>query len=139
MKPLFSISIFITSILISISCSTHRIFNKDYPKLVFSEIKTDYSLTDLNSYGCMEIDLSILLHIIQNGTLITEKEVHDHYSTTGCTINGSIKINGKESEFVYDYGGIIYFSDGKILGCGKNCCMENYPYCSWDINDLKGY
>ena len=139
MRPLFSIIILITSILISISCSTHRILNKDYPKLVFSDLKTDYSLTDLNSYGCMKIDSSILMHIIQNGTLITEKEVHDRYSTTGCTINGSIKINAKENEFVYDYGGIIYFSDGKILGCGKNCCTENYPYCSWDENDLKGF
>ena len=139
MSPLFSITISITLILISISCSSHRILNNNYPELVISDVKTDYSLTDQNSYGCKKIDLSVIKHIIQNGTLISEKEVHDRYSTTGCTIKGIIKINGKECKFVYDYGGILYFSDGIILGCGKNCCMENYPYCSWDENDLKGF
>jgi hypothetical protein len=45
----------------------------------------------------------------------------------------SIGINGKESEFVYDYGGIIYFSDGKFLGCG----MVLQPRASHNL-DKKG-
>lgn len=123
----------------SVSCSTYRILNEKYPGLIFSDIKSDYALTDLNKYGCEKIDISVLKHILENGTWITEKDAHDYYSTTGCTIKGSISIDKKAKEFVYDYGGIMYFSDGKILGCGENCCRENYPHCSYDKTNLKGF
>ena len=126
-------------IAISVSCSTFSILNEKYPGVVFSKLKSDFSLTDLNNYGCTKIDISVLKHILQNGTWVTEKEIHDYYSTTGCTINGSIRINDKKSEFIYDYGGIIYFSDGTILGCGENCCRDNYPNCSYDKRNLKGF
>ena len=96
-------------------------------------------LIDLNNYGCKRIDSSVIKHILKNGTWITEKDVHDYYSTTGCTIKGSVAINNKEIKFVYDYGGIIYFDDRKILGCGENCCREDYPNCSYDKSNLKGF
>ena len=82
--------------------------------------------------------MSALQYILKNGTMITGKEAHDYYSVIGCTIKGSVKINRKAHEFVYDYGGLIYFSDGKILGCGEGCCKESYPYCSWNKEGLKG-
>jgi hypothetical protein len=106
---------------------------------VFSELKTDYTLIDLNNYGCQPIDSTVLNYILENGTFVTGKELHDHYSTTGCTIKGSVKINNESNKFVYDYGGIIFFSSGKILGCGEGCCRENYPNCSWDKDNLKGF
>jgi hypothetical protein len=123
----------------SVSCSTYGVLNKKYPGLVFSDIKSDYSLNDLNNYGCGKIDISVLKYILENGTWITEKIAHDYYSTTGCTINGIISINNKSKKFVFDYGGIFYFNDGKMLGCGENCCRENYPHCSYDKKNLKGF
>jgi hypothetical protein len=76
---------------------------------------------------------------LQKGILINEKEMHDHYSTSGCTIKGVVRINGKRNEFVYDYGGIIHFSNGIIIGCGEDCCTENYPNCSWDKHNLREF
>ena len=126
-------------IAICISCSIQSFLNKKYPELKFSDIKSDFSLVDLNNYGCKRIDSSVLKHILQNGTWITEKDVHDYYSTTGCTIKGNVAINNKKNKFVYDYGGIIYFENGKILGCGENCCREDYPNCSYDKSNLHGF
>lgn len=139
MKPLlFGILIFFL-IAIFASCSGYGISNSKYPGMVFSNIRSDYSIADLNQYGCTKIDRAVLRRILQYGTRITEKEVHDDYSTTGCTIKGSVAINNKEKEFVYDYGGILYFDDGKILGCGAACCREDYPNCSYGKTFLIGY
>ena len=135
---LFNIAI-TTLISICTSCSAQNIINKHYSELKFSDIKSDYSLVDLNNYGCERIDSSVLKHILKNGTWITEKDVHDYYSTTGCTIKGNVAINNKKNKFVYDYGGIIYFENGKILGCGENCCREDYPNCSYDKSNLHGF
>ena len=139
MRLLFFSAILAASIVVSVSCATHHVLSKNYPEIVFSDIETDYALTDLNNYGCEKIDFPVLEHILENGTFITEKKLHDNYSTTGCTILGYVKINGKSKHFVYDYGGIIRFDDGKIFACGENCCQEDYPNCSWDKRDLKGY
>ena len=139
MRSSFSIAVFSISIVILASCATNHIVNKNSPQIVFSDLTTDYSLTDLNNYGCEKIDMSVLQYILKNGTMITGKEAHDYYSVTGCTIKGNVKINRKAHGFVYDYGGLVYFSDGRILGCGENCCKEDYPYCSWDKEDLKGF
>jgi hypothetical protein len=139
MKHFFSFILFIFLTTTLTSCSTHTIYNRNGRETLFSDIKTDYSLIDVNHYGCESIDLTVLEHILENGTFVTEKELHDQYSTTGCTIEGSVKINNNLNEFVYDYGGIIYFSNGKILACGESCCRDNYPNCSWDKQNLKGF
>jgi hypothetical protein len=125
-------------VLLLISCSTNLINNKIHENIGFSNINSDYHLTDLNNYGCDKVDSSAIIHILQTGTLISEREVHDYYSTTGCNIKGNIFINGLKTNFTFEYGGIIYFSNGMVLGCGKDCCTENFPYCSYDAEDLKG-
>jgi hypothetical protein len=139
MKSILFGAIMILLVAICASCSRYGISNRMYPEMVFSNIKSDYAITDLNTYGCTKIDRIVLQRILQYGTWITEKEVHDDYSTTGCTIKGSVAINNKEREFVYDYGGILYFADGKILGCGEACCREDYPNCSYGKRYLIGY
>jgi len=123
--------------LLNISCASH-IISENNESTKYSKIKSDYKLTDLNNYGCKEINSSVIEHILHTGALVTEKEIHDYYSTTGCSIKGSVLLNGDSIGFSFDYGGIMHFSNGEILGCSENCCTENYPYCSFDVYNLKG-
>ncbi len=129
--------VFVVTMFLNVSCSTYTVANKNHENVNFSKIKSDYRLTDLNSYGCEKINSSEIEHILQAGILVTEKEIHDYYSTTGCSIKGSVLLNGNSTNFTFDYGGIMYFSNGVILGCGENCCSESYPYCSFDAHNLK--
>lgn len=128
----------IVGISFAAACSSHGLTNENHKSFKYAKLKSDYQITDLNHYGCEKIDASIIMHILQTGILITEKEVHDHYSTTGCSIEGSISINGCDTEFVFDYGGILYLGNGMIMGCAEKCCGKGYPYCSWDSDNLKG-
>ncbi|MCF6235533.1 MAG: hypothetical protein L3J70_04040 [Gammaproteobacteria bacterium] len=130
--------LFITILIFNISCTSHTIANKNYNEFQFSKIKSDYLLTDSNNYGCKKIDNSVIMHVLKTGTVVTDREVHDHFSTTGCSIRGSMVLDGAETDFTFDYGGIIYFSSGMILGCSKECCGGSYLYCSWDGQNLKG-
>lgn len=120
------------------SCSAKFITNKSHENIKFSNIDSAYRLTDLNGYGCEKIDASVIEHILRTGTLATEREVHDYYSTTGCSIRGSVFENGLKTDFTFDYGGIMYIDNGQILVCGKSCCNKNYSYCSYDPKSLKG-
>ena len=131
--------ILIIVVLFAISCSTYIVTNKNHGAIKFSKIKSDYQLTDLNNYGCEKINSSVIEHILHTGTIVTEKELHDYYSTTGCSVKGNMLLNGSSTDFTFDYGGIMHFSNGMILGCGENCCSENYPYCSFDAHNLKGF
>lgn len=106
--------------------------NKIHNKLTFSAIETNFELTDLNKYGCEKVDATVIKHVLETGTLISRREVHDHYSTTGCSVKGSMLVNGRETDFVFEYGGIIYFKNEMILGCAQNCCNDKFPHCSWD-------
>lgn len=132
---------FLALAVLAIGCDASQpghVTNENRPALQFTDIRSDYATTDVNGYGCTRIDKSVLEHILRYGTWLSEKEVHDYYSTTGCTIRGSVELNGKETKFDYDYVGIMRFANGMILGCGRNCCSESYPNCSWDKQDLKG-
>ena len=102
----------IVGILPVISCANQTtVVNKINNKLTFAEIRTNFELTDENKYGCEKIDTATIKHILRTGTLVTQREVHDYYSTTGCSIKGSMLINGKETDFTLEYGGIIYFKN----------------------------
>jgi len=129
---------FLGLLLIMASCTSPSVTAHGQDGIVFTDVQTDYRITDQNNYGCNKIDATVLNHILENGIRISEREVHDHFSTTGCTIKGNLKASGKPLDFIYDYGGIMYFADGSILGCAENCCRDNYPNCSWDAEDLKG-
>ena len=139
MRCFLHFKIIMILIAICASCSSHTVPNNTDRGIVFTDIKSDYTLNDMNNYGCKPIGLPVLEHIFKNGTFVTEKDLHDQYSTTGCTIKGRVKINNRTNEFIYDYGGIVYLSNGKILGCAQGCCREDYPNCSWDKKNLKGF
>lgn len=123
----------VIGVLPAVSCAGQTaIKNKYHNKLTFSAIKSNFELTDSNKYGCERIDASVIKHVLETGTLISRREVHDHYSTTGCSVKGSMLVNGRETDFTFEYGGIIYFKNDMILGCGQNCCSDKFAYCSWE-------
>jgi hypothetical protein len=120
------------------ACVSDIVHNKSDDKLEYSNLESDYRLTDLNNYGCEKVDRSSLLHILETGQVVSDREIHDHYSITGCTISGRLSVNGVPAQFTFDYGGIFTFSDGTKLGCGKDCCKDGFTFCSYDEEDLKG-
>jgi len=130
--------LFIMPFLIA-SCVANTIKNKAQNELYFSDVKTDFKLTDANNYGCKKIDISIINHILSTGVKSTARDIHDYYDTTGCSVTGQLKINNKLTDFTFDYGGILYLSNGINLTCGELCCKDGFTYCSWDKKNLRGY
>ena len=124
--------------ILSTACAPNLVHNKLNNKLEFSNLVSDYRVTDVNNYGCEKIGRSSLLHILKTGQEVSDRDIHDHYSTTGCTINGRFSVNGRPTHFTFDYGGIFIFSNGMKLGCGKNCCKGGFTFCSYDDEDLNG-
>jgi len=81
----------------------------------------------------------VIYHVLETGVESTARDIHDYYSTTGCSVTGVLEENSIRADFSFDYGGILHLSTGRILGCGKLCCQNSYTYCSWDENGLRGY
>lgn len=121
-----------------ISCNLTNIAHDTHNDLIFSNIESDYIVTDTNQYGCKKIDRSMVEHILKTGIKVTQRDIHDFYDTTGCSIKGSIVINDISSEFTFEYGGIIQLSNDTLLGCAEECCKNNFNYCTWDKNGLSG-
>lgn len=116
------------------ACSARSVTNVQHLKSNFSDINSDYEVTDTNNYGCEEIDHEILKHILTTGISITARELHDHYDTTGCSIKGLLTKNYQTASFTFDYGGVFYFSDETLFGCGEKCCEDNFNYCTYSEN-----
>lgn len=122
--------------LLTLGCSTQNVININHNELIFSEIKSDLFLSDINDYGCGKIELSELSFLLENSTIVSNSTIHDQYSIVGCSINGTALKNNKKVEFSFDYGGVFYFSDGVIMACGELCCNDSYKFCSWDPKSL---
>ena len=118
--------------LFTLGCSTENIINKNHKELIFSEIESNLFLSDINDYGCSQIELSDLSFLLGNSTVVSDSIIHDQYSIVGCSVNGTALKNKKKVEFTFDYGGIFYFSDGVVMACGDFCCHHTYEFCSWD-------
>ncbi len=127
-----SIKIVLLSFFLIVSCTSNVIFNKNNKDLTFSSIESDYHVSDVESYGCEAIDAFTLEYVLQNSISVTSREVHDHYSTVGCSVEGTLKVESQAQSFVFDYGGVIRFSGGLILACGELCCRNDFKYCTWD-------
>lgn len=125
--------------LFTLSCSTQNVINKNHNGLLFSKIKSDLVLSDINDYGCSKIELSDLSFLLENSTIVSNSLIHDQYSIVGCSIRGTTLKNKKEVEFTFDYGGVFYFSDGVVMACGELCCNDSYKFCSWDPKSLTSH
>ena len=119
------------------ACGAGEILNSKNKTLLFEDIESNYVVTDKNNYHCKKIDKKIIKHILSKGVEVTNREIHDHYSTSGCTIEGTLKINNKNNSFSFDYGGHINIGNDMIVGCAKDCCANKFKYCTWESNDLK--
>ncbi len=120
------------NVLLAASCMSFSVANKNHQGVVFSNIESDFEVEDLNSYGCGRIEVSHLKHVLEYGSYITERDLHDEYSTVGCSIQGSLLVNGEKVNFAFDYGGIFYFGNGKVMACGESCCSDSFKYCTWN-------
>lgn len=114
-----------------ISCGSGDIKNNNHKNLVFNNIKSTFELTDLNNYKCETIGQSVINHVIENGVLASDRDIHDHYSTVGCSVNGTLNVNNITTTFNFDYGGILKIGTGQTIACGKTCCKNNFKYCTW--------
>lgn len=120
------------------SCDLSSIVNDHQNNLSFSDIHSNYTVTDTNKYGCKTINKSIIEHVLKTGVVVTQRDIHDFYDTTGCSINGNIKLNDITTEFTFEYGGIIYLNNSTIIGCTEECCKNKFKYCTWDKHGLSG-
>lgn len=127
--------LFPLSALILLACSSDKVINIHNTDLVFTDIQSDFVLKDINNYDCSEIDISTLKYVLTNGTLTSQREIHDDFSTVGCSIDGQLLLGDKRIDFMFDYGGIFYFKDDNIIACGKDCCRDGFEFCSWDKID----
>ena len=123
------------SLLFLVSCNAEHIKNKSHNNLTFSNIKSTYKVTDLNNYKCKLIDESVIKHMLTHGVIASDRDIHDYYSTVGCSVTGTLNFNGQNTTFSFDYGGILKLGTGQTIACGKTCCENNFKYCTWDKNN----
>ncbi|MFK5913631.1 MAG: hypothetical protein QM484_04580 [Woeseiaceae bacterium] len=119
------------------ACDAEKVVNKSNQKLVFSNINSNYKITDRNNYQCKNIDEKVIKHILQEGVVVTNRDIHDSYSTSGCTVQGTLNSNNKSKSFSFDYGGYINIGNNLIIACAKECCSNDFKYCTWEPNGLK--
>lgn len=105
-------------------------------ELEFSNIQSDFAVQDINNYDCEQIDIATLNHIFSTGRITTHRNIHDNHSIVGCSVDGQVMINKDIQEFSFDYGGTMYFKNGEVMACGKDCCHDDFKYCTWE-KDLK--
>lgn len=118
-----------------ISCGTDEIKNKNNKNLIFNNIKSTFEIADLNNYKCDTIDKSVIKYVLKNGEITSNRDIHDYYSTVGCSISGTLDQNGTNTTFSFDYGGILKLGTGQTIACGKTCCENNFKYCSWEKSE----
>jgi len=120
------------SLLFLVSCITSDIINKNHKNLFFNEIESSYKVTDLNNYKCKSIDESVIRHVLTYGVIASDRDIHDYYSTVGCSVDGTLNSNDKKTIFSFDYGGILKLGTGQTIACGETCCKNDFTYCTWD-------
>jgi len=121
-----------------VSCISGRIENQYTKGLVFSNLKSDFVIENINSLNCETINASVIEHVLTTGVIATSREIHDYYSYVGCSVKGTVEVNGANTGFKFDYGGILYLKNGQTIACGEKCCVKGFQYCTWDKDGLKG-
>lgn len=118
-----------------LACSSNKIINIHDTELVFANIQSDYIIKDVNNYDCEDIDIATLKYFLTTSKPVSQIELHDEFSTVGCSIKGRVTIENKSIGFKFDYGGILYLNNGEIMACGEDCCQNNFKYCTWNKLD----
>ncbi|WP_115718570.1 hypothetical protein [Gallaecimonas mangrovi] len=103
-----------------------------WPVLALPNIVLDRHVEDVNQDGCKPPKIAAIAHLLKYGVPVTLADVQQQYSTTGCAVKGTVTENGKTRGFRFEFGGILYFDDGKILACGQQCCDGNFVYCTYE-------
>lgn len=96
--------------------------------------KLSQKVRDEHGYGCGPVEKADLVRFLDTADFESQRTIHDHFSVVGCSVTGKISMNGELSTFVFDYGGIMYLDDGRILACGESCCEDGYEYCTWQAS-----
>lgn len=117
-------------------CGAGELVNKN-TKTVFSGIESNNVVTDRSNYQCGKINKKVIQHVLSTGVEVTGRDIHDYYSTSGCTVEGKLKVNNVSKKFSFDYGGYIYIGNDMIIACGKECCKNDFEYCTWEPDGLK--
>lgn len=121
------------SILAMASCSAKEIKNTNDPGFVVSDLKVTGQMENLNRYPCTKPTKADLKKILETGNWVSNEQLHDHYSFTGCSIDGTVNLNGRTTPFKFDFGGIFEFPGlHKTLACGESCCKASFEFCSFD-------
>lgn len=126
--------VLVVALAMSACVNTQQSSSRQAEKTTFSVVEMSDEVRDENGYGCELVGQADLVHFLQTADFESQRTIHDHFSVVGCSVTGKIRINGEISSFVFDYGGIMYLDDGRILACGENCCGDEYEYCTWEAS-----
>ncbi|MFP8967534.1 hypothetical protein ACKC9G_13200 [Pokkaliibacter sp. CJK22405] len=70
--------------------------------LTFTKLHSDFAVTSRYGYECPVISQQVLEHILAKGRQVTQQELHDYFSYSGCAIEGSADVNGQPLTFSFD-------------------------------------
>ena len=132
MKIFFST---LLSAFLLLACSSNKVVNIHDPELEFTDIQSKFIVKDINNYDCDDIDIATLNYIFTTSSPISQMDLHDYFSTVGCSIKGQVTTKGESIGFKFDYGGIIYLDNGEVMACGEDCCQNDFKYCTWDKSE----
>lgn len=79
-------AIILPFVLLLISFCSNEFINKNNKNLIFENIESTFKITDLNNYKCEIIDRSVIKHVLENGVIASDRDIHDYDSTVGCSV-----------------------------------------------------
>jgi len=97
-------------------CASRPTITNDFSGQAFAALQSDFRVTDLNHYGCEPIDASDLKHILETGVAVSARDLHDYYSITGCSISGTVTIDGTPTD---SSSTMAEFSTSRMGGCWR--------------------
>lgn len=119
----------ILSTLFMLSACDGQTYNENALRL----LEHSPEISDPNKLGCEMPSNAELDHLLRTGVWIDGRELHDHHSLTLCTITGHVQEADQQHEVTIDFGGVVYFKDGRILTCQEKCCEGGFELCTFDV------
>lgn len=119
----------ILSTLFMLSACDGQTYNENALRL----LEHSPEISDPNKLGCEMPSNAELDHLLRTGVWIDGRELHDRHSLTLCTITGHVQEADQQHEVTIDFGGVVYFKDGRILTCQEKCCEGGFELCTFDV------